>query len=278
MDEWTHCKAQDCGYGRCTGIKMLFKSAEDSHNHSLYVMELLNQYDDFKRSIDSVLDIGCGDGLDLQYWASLCDITEEGELGPPLNINCVGLTNNIRGPLRSIAQNHSNISVVEHDFNQIDWLPFSERKFDIVWCHDVLQYAHNPMNLLKNINNNMAENSMLYLAVPSTVNVVYRQFKNYTFADQINTFTLTQLIYLLALNGFDCADAYFKKEAYEDVIEVITYKTGEPSWNSSWYELDEMGRLSENMSQIVNRIGYLTDNGLVTKWLDGNVYDYRHHS
>ena len=257
---------------------MLFNTPEDSHQHSLYVMELLNQFDDFKRSIDSVLDLGCGQGLDLEYWATLTDITEDGDPGPPLNINCVGLTNNIRAPLRSIAEHHSNITLVDHDFNEIEWLPFSERKFDVVWCHDVLQYAYNPMNLLKQINKNMAQNSMLYLAVPSTINVVYRQFKNYTFANQMATFTLTQLIYLLALNGFDCKDAYFKKEAYEDLIEVIVYKAREPIWGSSWYELDEMGLLSDNMSEVVNKIGFLSDNGLVTTWLDGNVYDYRHHS
>jgi hypothetical protein len=109
--------------------------------------------------------------------------------------------------------------------------------------------------------------------------VVHHKFKNYVYPQQLNTFTMTQLIYLLALNGFDCKDAYFKKQPYEDTIEVITYKIQEPvDYTTSWYELDELELLSENMSDIINRIGYLTDNGLVTTWADGEVFDYRHHS
>jgi len=35
---------------------------------------------------------------------------------------------------------------------------------------------------------------------------------------------------------------------------------------------------TDNMSEIISAKGYLTDNSLVTTWLDGEVYDYRWHS
>ena len=251
---------------------MMFADAHESHAHSMQTLQYLDGFVDFKLSIKQLLDIGSGEGLDLDWWANATD----GDLDnpQPLNIKCVGLDRKPKQPY-----NCENIMLVKHDFNTTERLPFSERKFDVVWCHDALQYAHSPLHLLGAISKQMSVNSMLYLCVPSTVNVVHHKFKNYTFANQYATFTLTQLVYLLALNGFDCADAYFKKPAFEDYIEVICYKNQDPvDYASTWYQLDELGLLSENMSDIINRIGYLTDNGLVTKWVDGEVFDYRHHS
>jgi SAM-dependent methyltransferase len=250
----------------------MFVDDQQSHKHSLNTLRVLDEFNDFKASIKNMLDLGSGNGLDLDYWANMTDNRVENP--QPLNIKCVGLDTNPKQPYKN-----KNITLVKHDFNSSDRLPFSERKFDVIWCHNTLQFAHNPLTLLGAVSRQMAVNSMLYLCVPSTINVVHHKFKNYTFANQYATFTLTQLIYLLALNGFDCADAYFKKPAFEDYIEVIVYKNQDPvDYNLSWYELDALGLLSENMSGIINRIGYLTDNGLVTKWIDGEVFDYRHHS
>jgi hypothetical protein len=84
---------------------------------------------------------------------------------------------------------------------------------------------------------------------------------------------------LLALNGFDCKGGYFKKNAYEDIIQIVTYKNREPfNYDSSWYDLLEEDMFNDSMSEIISTKGYLTDNGLVTTWLDGEVYDYRWHS
>ena len=224
--------------------------------------------------INDILDIGCGKCYDLSWWVNIND----GDLKnpQPLNIKCVGL--DIIKPSNKESM-HENIYFVEHDFNSTDRLPFSDRKFDVVWCHDVLQYAHNPLKLLGAINHQMAINSMLYICVPSTVNVLYGKFHNYTFSKYYSTFTMTQLIYLLALNGFDCKNGYFKKNAYEDIIQITTYKNTEPfDYASSWYNLLEKNVFSDNISKIISSKGYLTDNGLVTTWLDGEVYDYRYHS
>lgn len=253
---------------------MMFSDPKLSHAHSLETLTLLNGFYDFKKSIKTLLDVGCGSCLDLQYWADMTvEINDNGGLAP-LNINCYGID---KAEITHAESQHKNINVLQHDFN--NKLPFDNLKFDVVWCHDTLQYSYSPIQLLRNFNDVMTSNSMLYLCVPSTTNIVHNKFKNYTLDNYYNTFTLTQLIYLLALNGFDVKDAYFKKEAYEDIIEVVTYKISDPlDYNTTWYELQEKELLSETASGIVNNIGYLTDQGLVTTWVDGNVYDYRHHS
>ena len=154
----------------------MFADAHESHAHSMQTLQYLDGFVDFKLSIKHLLDIGSGEGLDLDWWANATD----GDLDnpQPLNIKCVGLDRKPKQPY-----NCENIMLVKHDFNTTERLPFSERKFDVVWCHDALQYAHSPLHLLGAISKQMSVNSMLYLCVPSTVNVVHHKFKNYTFAN-----------------------------------------------------------------------------------------------
>jgi SAM-dependent methyltransferase len=254
----------------------MFESQEKSHEHSMAVINALNQYDDFLVSIKALLDLGCGKGYDLNTWANIKLMDDEGNATRPLNIKCIGLDRKV---YKDTTETQSgNIRLVEHDFNLPGDLP-TPRKVDVVWCHDVLQYSYSPLELLGKINRAMNKNGMLYLCVPSAVNVKYKKFHNYTPSNHYATFTLTQLIYFLALNGFDCKDAYFKKEPYVDMIEVITYKNSDPlEYDLSWYDLVERKILNENASNIINSLGYLSDQGLITKWIDGVVYDYRHHS
>jgi len=125
----------------------------------------------------------------------------------------------------------------------------------------------------------MSTGSMLYLCVPSTVSVYQNRFQNYTPGQNYNTFTVSQILYLLALNGFDVKDFYLQKEKYTDLIQVLTYKEREPlPYNTSWYEMFDMDILNENMKELVLGNGILSDQGLVTKWLDGTIYDYRWHT
>jgi hypothetical protein len=49
---------------------MKFIHPGDSHRHSLEVLNQLYEYDDFMASIKTVLDLGCGQGDDLEWWAT----------------------------------------------------------------------------------------------------------------------------------------------------------------------------------------------------------------
>jgi len=254
---------------------MIFNSEQESHEHSLQTLEQLNEHYEFKVSVKNVLDIGCGkDLLDLKYWASMTDEFDEDNPGRPLNIDCVGLDK-----IDISETSEKNIKLRKHDFNLEHGFGEFKDNFDVVWCHDVMQFSWNPLWFLNNVNRVTNNGGMLYLCVPSTINVLYNQFENYTYSGQFSTFTMTQLIYMLALNGYDCKDYYIKKEPYVDLLEVITYKISDPlDYNTSWYDLLEKDLLTPNMNEIVNKKGYLTNQGLVTIWLDGQVYDYRYEN
>lgn len=254
---------------------MIFASELDSHQHSLDTLNHLNSHYDFKISVGSVLDVGCAlELMDLRYWANLTDELNINDPNKPLNINCVGLSN-----LDIPKPTEKNIKFKKQDFNTGHGFGEFKTQFDVVWCHDVMQYSWNPIWFLNNINQVMSDGAMLYLCVPSTVNVLYNKFTSYTPSHCYNTFTITQILYLLALNGFEIKDFHIKKEPFVDIIEAVTYKNTEPlDYNTTWYDLLEKDLLSDSMAEIVQRNGYLSNQGLISKWLDGTVYDYRYES
>lgn len=236
-------------------------------------LELLNQFDDFKLSIKNMADLGCGDGRDLEYWANMRDTNIDGTPGKYLDIGCYGVDLNCK----HIEPQRHNIKYRNHDLNtDVAMLPVS---VDVVWCHDVMQYIYSPVEFLGRVNSAMNMGGMLYLSVPSTINVVHHMFKNYTPPGHLNTFTITQLLYLLGLNGFDIKDYYLQKLKYDDVIQVVVYKERDPlPYDTSWYAMTDMDIVSDNMREIIMRNGILGDQGLVTTWLDGTVQDYRWHT
>jgi len=66
---------------------MIFKTPEDSYTHSLRTLSALYEYDDFMMSIKTLADMGCGNGLDLEWWATR---TMRDDSQEPLNIKCTG--------------------------------------------------------------------------------------------------------------------------------------------------------------------------------------------
>ena len=234
---------------------------------------MLNGFDDFKASVKHMADFGCGKGYDVEYWGHMQEFTEDGKPGRYLNINCVGFDLDAE----SNTPSRKNIKYKNHDFNSHDviW----SVPFDIVWCHNLMQHIYSPVEFLGRVNKAMATGSMLYLCVPSTVTVFQNKFQNYTPGLHYNTFTVSQILYLIAINGFDVKDFYLQKEKHVDLIQVLTYKEMEPlPYNTTWYEMADMGILNDNITELVMKNGTLNDQGLITTWLDGVTYDYRWHT
>ena len=249
-------------------------NVDQSHEHSLKTLRMLDEFDDFKSSIKHLADFGCGSGKDLEFFANMRELTaEEGVLGKFHNFNCVGFDINAESNIPS----RDNIQYKNVDLNEPG--PYWSVKFDVIWCHNVMQSIYSPIEFIGRVNENLNEGGMFYLHVPSTVSVLHHKFQNYTPAYNYNTFTVTQIIYLLSLNGFDVKDFYLNKHKYDDHIEVITYKDRDPlPYNTSWYELDEMGILNDAMSELVNGNNLLSDQGLIVRWIDGIVQDFRWHT
>lgn len=252
---------------------MTFRNAEESHQHSLQVLNDLYEHDDFMASIKYLADIGCGQGLDLEWWATR---TTRDEVPQPLNIDCIGID---LAPHLSIARKYKNVTYQQADFETTIY-PKANTRFDVIWCHDSFQYAINPIQTLTNWRDILDDNGMLAMVVPCTTNVEGRHL-NFVSPDlNYYHYTLVNLIHILAVSGWDCSSGFFKKLPNDPWVSVIVYKSPhgpQDPRTTTWYQLAELGVLPESAVKSINRFGYLRQQDLTLMWLDKSLTWYGQH-
>lgn len=242
-----------------------FTGSNYSHEHSLETLNLFYEHDDFMESVGRLADLGCGqDALDLEWWATRTTRDEE---NIPLNIQCVGIDN----AFDSLKFRHSNVSFQKQDLETLDRVT---KPFDILWCHDTFQYLLNPLQTLANWRKICHRDGMLVLILPQTTNLVFnRQEFNVPNAHYYH-YTVTNLLYMLAVTGWDCANGFFKKDPGDPWLHAIVYNTDEPARDprkTGWYDLLETDLLPESAKQSINRHGYIKQADLILPWLDKSL-------
>lgn len=246
---------------------MMFIDAAASHAHSLETLNALAEYDDFMDSIETLIDLGCGEGLDLEWWAAR---TTRDESPQPLNINCTGLDTLSELP---IARQYSNITYQQTDFEGQIHTP-KKKRYDVLWCHDAFQYALNPLQTLANWYNIASDGAMLVICVPQTTNFRQQQMAFVQPTATYYHYTMVNLIHMLAVTGWDCNAGFFKKNPMDNWIWAVVYKSDQTPMNprtTSWYDLVEKNLLPESANKSVMSHGYLRQQDLVIPWLDQNL-------
>jgi SAM-dependent methyltransferase len=245
----------------------LFATPEASHAHSLETLNALYEYDDFMESIGSVVDLGCGTGLDTEWWATR---TTRDESPLPLNINCVGVDTL---PELAVAKKYPNITYQQTDFEGTISLP-SNRKFDILWSHDSFQYAINPITTLSNWWNIASPGGMLAIIVPQTTSLQQHQLSIVQESGCYYHYSLVSLIHMLAVTGWDCKAGFFLKRPRDPWLHAIVYKgehKPQDPRTTTWYTLSEMGVLPECAEKSIHAHGYLKQQDLIIPWLDHSL-------
>lgn len=248
---------------------MFFRNPEESHAHSLQVLNWLYEHDDFMASIDTLIDLGCGTGQDLEWWATR---TTRDEIPQPLDIKCTGL-DLIDTP--SVARKYSNITYQRNDFETQIHTP-KKKKYDVLWSHDSFQYALNPLGTLKLWHSIAEPGGMLCLSVPQTTNIEYRKLSFIQPSGCYYHYTLVNLIHMLAVNGWDCNSGFFLKNANDTWLHAVVYRSDLEPMNPkmSWYQLADTGLLPKSATDSINRYGFVNQNDLVLPWLDKNLTWY----
>jgi SAM-dependent methyltransferase len=248
----------------------IFTSDEDSHRHSLQTLNLIANYDDFMDSIDAVLDLGCGIGNDTAWWANKTYINENNVV-QYYDYRCTGVDLDISRAIH--AHNRHNLNFVKAD---IETYTHNEL-VDLIWSHDSFRYVTNPLQTLKHWNTMLNENGMLALVVPQTINITYNKPVVRTLPGNYFHYTITNLMYMLAVNGFDCKDGHFVKYPNDPWLHCVVYKSEHKPLNpktTSWYNLSELGLLPKTADDIIFAYGMLKQEGLQTHWLDGQFCDW----
>ena len=243
-----------------------FKNPQESHEHSLGILNCLYEHDDFMESVGRVVDLGCGtDALDLQWWASR---TTRDDDPIPLNIQCMGidLVDGIGREARELK--------IAYQRSDLETITQTKRAFDIVWCHDTFQYMVNPLQCLVNWRGLCADNGMMVLALPQATNM---EFNRQAFDQQSGCYynhTMVSLIHMLAVTGWDCRSGFFLKRPADPWLHAIVYKSDQgPSdpRNTSWYSLAEKGLLPASAEDCINKYGYVRQHELVLPWIDKSL-------
>lgn len=247
-----------------------FSSQQSAFEHSKkHILDLFYQYDDFMESIGRVVDLGCDtEAFNMLWFANATTRTEQ---ALPLNIKCVG-----QSDIKKLIPKHKGISFQK---GPPELLSSTKKKFDILFCHDTLQFIIDPYQALRNWWHIANQDAMLVIAIPQTTNV---EFNNLEFNASLNHkhhYTIPMLIYMLAVNGWDCNGGFFKKEIGDPWIFAIVYKSNiepmDPYLTNLYTLTEETDLLPESAVQSITKYGMIRQQDLVLPWLDKNLMDMR---
>lgn len=220
-------------------------------------------------SISSVADMGAGNCLDTLWW---CNATTRDEPAEPLNLKCYAVD---RQPMRVDFDIPSNFTYLQKDFEK-SRLPTT---VDVIWCHDAFQYAIDPIGTLRLFNEQMNTNGLLYLGIPLQTGHLHGHWWTNAHNYQYYNHTFLNMVYMLALNGYDCRDAYFRKAIDDPWLHVAVFKTDvepmDPS-STSWYDLVEKKLIHDSLIQSLRHFGHVRQQDALYPWLDKALYRIDH--
>jgi len=245
----------------------LFKNSYYSHEHSLEVLNLLYGYDSFLDSLTTIADMGCGQGLDSQWWATLMTRDDPPE---PRDYVVYAVDKDTSQIESDILVNNPNIIPINGDFEQ-RIIPI---QVDLMWAHDSFQHARDPWKCLTAWRNTLNENGMLILTIPQGTYVKHGYLTIEQHAHQFYNYNVLNLIYMLAITGFDCRDAYFYRKKDSPWLYAAVYASPHRSLTqtATWYELADLKLINDSLIDSVNKYGHARLEDLVVTWLDKDFY------
>ena len=247
----------------------LFKNAYDSHEHSLEILNMIYGYDSFLDNLSVVADMGCGAGLDTQWWATLMTRDNPPE---PHNYLVYAVDQNIN-QIEPAVLALDNVVAIEGNFEE----RVIPRNVDLIWAHDTFQYARDPFKCLATWKSTMTVNGMLVMAVPQTTYMYNNRLIVSNYSNQYYSYNILNLIYMLAISGFDCRDAYFYRKENTPWLYAGVYASEHDPLpeHATWYDLAERNLINDSMINSVNRFGYARLEDVVVSWFDKNLYQIR---
>ena len=80
---------------------------------------------------------------------------------------------------------------------------------------------------------------------------------------------------MLAVNGFDCRDAYFLKEENNPWLHAAVYKSNiapmDPK-KTTWFDLADLNLINDSVIDSLNKFSYVKQEEIITTWLDKNFH------
>ena len=245
----------------------LFKNQTASHEHSLEILNMIYGYDTFLDNLKSIADMGCGAGLDTEWWATL---TTRDDPPVPHDYIVYAVDKNINEIEPDVLKNNSNIIALEGNFEE-RILP---RQVDLIWAHDSFQYARDPFKCLATWKSSMNINGMLIMAIPQTTYLYNNRLVVANYNQQYYNYNILNMMYILAISGFDCRDAYFYRKENSPWLYIGVYASEHKpiTQDATWYDLADRKLINDSVINSVNRYGYARLEDVIVSWFDKNLY------
>tara|TARA_B110001454_G_C12686401_1_gene420366 strand:+ start:197 stop:967 length:771 start_codon:yes stop_codon:yes gene_type:complete len=253
-------------------MDLLLNNNQTRSLHARKFLEQIYQHPELMESIGTVLDIDCSVGTDSEWWATRPNYDEKNPKRLDIDVTGISRIDEISQEIKEL----DHINYIQASSSEF-WKDLKARKYDVVWCHAVLHKFTNFYDVLKEINILQEPDGMLCITVPKIHNIFYNEPDYRLYADCHTDINIVNLIYGLALAGYDCRDAYFMQEKNSNLINAVVYKNSNNTYDLDEvtpYDLMEMDRLPGSMVIQLNKFGYISNKNLYLSWLDGTLVDY----
>ena len=233
---------------------------------NLKTLTVLNSYQDFIDNIKVVADMGCGDGTDSLWWATLADYNNNHR-----DIKVSAIDNRID---RTIIKRHANIKYTQCDFSNTG---LELNSHDFVWAYNSLQYSLSPIHTLLHWWDIMKPESMLLITLPYNFYVnTHRDILKVDTSYQHNCYynwTMGNLIMNLVATGFDCRSSHFKIDKNNRYIQAAVYKSADKTdINMNWYDMCDKKLLPLCLEEAIMKNGNFNETDIVCEWIDRTQY------
>ncbi len=158
---------------------------------SLALKKLLSEY-----SFDTVLDVGCGEGLHTHLFRKHDKTVTAVDLAPGIQ------------------------DAVTADYNKTEFEPH-----DCIWCCHVLEHQLNVNLFLTKVHRELKEGGIFAVTVPP--------LKHEVVGGHVNLWNGGLLIYNLVLAGFDCSAVSIKKYGY-NISAILNKRSVQIPWNLNY--------------------------------------------
>jgi hypothetical protein len=169
-----------------------------------------------------------------------------------------------------ILKNNTNVKAIEGDF-ETRVVP---RNVDLIWAHDSFQYARDPFKCLNTWKSTLNVNGMLLMTIPQTTYLYNNRLVVVNYSQEYYSYNILNMMYMLAVSGFDCRDAYFYRKENSPWLYIGVYagEHGPLTQDATWYDLADRNLINDSVINSVSKYGYARLEDVVVSWFDKNLY------